>query len=194
MFSLNLWLTFAQNIDMKKIFYPALAILIMGASAFTFVASQNWKVDEQYEIKFISDDPTGVFTDLKGEIVFNEKDLSTAMFKMRVDVNSINTGNAMQNKHAVSDKWFDAEKYPEIKFASRSVEKTEKGYVAHGILSMHGVDKEFDIPFNFERKENKGIFRGKFEVNRNDFKIGDPGNKASTVLKVELTVPVQSAE
>jgi polyisoprenoid-binding protein YceI len=182
--------TFVENYYMKKIFYPAAASVIILASAFTFVASQNWKVSEGYEIRFTSEDPSGVFTDLKGEIVFDEKDLSTAMFKMKVAVNSINTGNGMQNQHAVSPKWFDAEKYPEIKFASRSVEKTEKGYVAHGTMSIHGVDKEFDIPFVFENKGVKGIFRGKFDINRNDFKIGDPAGSASAVLKIDLTVPV----
>ena len=153
---------------------------------------KNWSIIDSYEVKFTSEDPSGVFTQLEGDVVFNPNDLAASYFNVSIDVNSINTGNGMQNKHAVSSDWMDAEKYPDIKFASRNIEATDKGYVAHGIMKMHGVEKEFDIPFKFEKNGDKGVFKGKFDVNRNDFNIGIPGKKAADVLQMEVTVPVST--
>ena len=175
---------------MKNWIYPAAAAIIVAASAFTLVEQRSWTIEDGYEIKFTSDDPTGVFTAMAGDIVFDENDLENSYFKVKVDVSSINTGNGMQNKHAVSENWFDAEKYPHIGFASRDIEKTDKGFVAHGTLSIHGVEKEMDLPFKFVGASGKGVFKSKFQVNRTDFNLGDPGNKASHVLQMEVTVPV----
>ena len=104
-----------------------------------------------------------------------------------LQVATINTGNGMQNTHAKSEKWFDAEKYPQIKFTSSEIVAAAAGYQAKGILEMHGVKKEITIPFTFKNN----IFNGAIEVNRNDFGIGDPNHqKVPPTLKVELNVPV----
>ena len=53
---------------MKKIIYPLAAIIILLASAFTFVQSQSWKIAENYSVKFDGGDPSGEFSGLKGNI------------------------------------------------------------------------------------------------------------------------------
>jgi len=176
---------------MKKLFIPILTAVLITGSAFTFITAQRWEIQDGYEIKFSSEDPNGVFTALSGDIDFNPKDLENSMFNVSVDVNSINTGNGMQNKHALSDDWFDAKTYPKIKFASKNIEKTDKGYIAHGKMKMHGVEKDFDMPFKYEGDSNKGVFTSKFKINRNDFNIGGPGKKASDVMDMELKVAVK---
>src|SRR3989344_785508 len=51
---------------MKKLFYPLLAIGLLGSSAFMSVTSApEWKIKDDHSIKFISDDPTGVFKTYK---------------------------------------------------------------------------------------------------------------------------------
>jgi len=76
-----------------------------------------------------------------------------------IDVTSINTGNGLQNKHAKSDEWFDAAKYAQIHFVSRSMARTGNGYQVTGDLDMHGVKKR--RPFSLPSKErHKGsIYR-----------------------------------
>ena len=93
---------------------------------------------------------TGVFSKMAGDVAFDANNLDASSFNVSVDVSSINTGNGMQNKHAVSDKWFDAETYPKITFVSKSFSKTDSGYEVTGSLTMHGVTKEFTMPFTFE--------------------------------------------
>jgi|SRR5882724_6578217 len=171
---------------MKKLFYPLAALILIAASAFTFFKGQDWTIGSNYSIKFSSSDPSGVFTGLKGAVSFDEKNLGGSKFDVTVDVASINTGNGMQNTHAKSAQWFDAEKYPVIKFTSSQISKSSEGYEAKGTLDLHGVQKEITIPFTF--KDN--TFSGSFQVNRNDFNLNPDNKKAGSDIKVEVSVPV----
>ena len=174
---------------MKKIALPFLIAATLLLSAFTAYNSMQWKIAEGYTIKFTSKDPSGVFTSLKGDIVFDAEKLADSRFDVSVDVNSINTGNGMQNKHAKSDKWFDAEKYPAITFKSSKISVAAEGFEALGILEMHGIQKEFTMPFKFEND----TFTSSFEVSRLDFKIGTMQGMSSHVpemLKIDISVPV----
>jgi polyisoprenoid-binding protein YceI len=172
---------------MKKVIYPLAAIIILFASAFTFVQSQNWKIAENYSVKFDGGDPSGEFSGLKGSISFDDKDLAGSKFDVALDVATINTGNGMKNTHAKSEKWLDATKYPTIKFTSSSIAKTAAGYEAKGMLDMHGVQKEISFPFTFDGK----VFAGSFEVNRLDYNINtaEPEH-GSAKFKVSVSVPV----
>ncbi len=79
---------------------------------------------------------------------------------------SIDTGIELKNKHAQSDKWFDAAKYPRITFRSKLVARTDTGFVVNGDLELKGVKKEITIPFGFRQYERQSQFYGKFKVNR----------------------------
>jgi polyisoprenoid-binding protein YceI len=172
---------------MKKLIYPAAAVALLFASAFTVIKSQDWKITEGYSIKFDGGDPSGEFSGLKGVISFDANDLANSKFNTSIDVASINTGNGMKNTHAKSEKWFDAAKYPTITFTSSSIAKTASGYTATGTLEMHGVQKPATIPFTFDGS----TFKGSFEVNRMDFNVNtaEPAH-GSQKFKVDITVPV----
>ena len=172
---------------MKKPIYLIATLLLIGASAFTFIQSQNWKVADGYSIKFDGGDPSGEFTGLKGTIQFDEKNLAASKFDMTLDVASINTGNGMKNTHAKGATWFDAEKYPTIGFVSSAITKTADGFEAKGTLDMHGVKKEITMPFTFANN----TFASNIEVNRMDFNLDDGKHpKMMPSLKVSINVPV----
>jgi polyisoprenoid-binding protein YceI len=175
---------------MNKLFYPVVAAFILAGSAFTLVTAQNWQIAQGYSITFSSSDADGIFKDFKGNIVFDEQNPAAGKFDVVVDVASINTGNGLQNKHAKSDEWFDAPKYPTIHFVSRSIVKSGNGYQVTGDLDMHGVKKSITIPFTFSKSAQGGAFAGSFTVNRNDFKIGKPGGDVGEQIKIDISVPV----
>jgi len=172
---------------MKKIMYPALAVAFIIASSFTLLVSQEWKITDNYSIKFDGGDPSGTFSGLKSTINFDPNDLATSKFDATIDVSTINTGNGMKNTHAKSEKWFDATKYPTIQFTSTSISKAATGYEAKGMLTMHGVQKEVIIPFTFDNN----VFKGTLSVNRLDYNVNtaEPNHGAST-FKVDIEVPV----
>ena len=174
---------------MKKIIFPVAIAATLLLSAFTILSSVNWKIAEGYSIKFTSKDPAGVFTSMKGSVAFDESNLAASKFDVTIDVNSINTGNGMKNSKAKGEEWFNAAKYPTIKFTSDKISKTASGYQAVGTLEMHGVKKQLTIPFTFSNK----TFTGSFDINRLDYGVGtDQGMSAhaSNILKVDVSVPV----
>jgi polyisoprenoid-binding protein YceI len=172
---------------MKKSIFPALAVLIIFLSAFTFIQTIDWKIGDKYSVKFDGGDPSGEFTGLKGTIQFDANNLAASKLDCSIDVASINTGNGMKNTHAKSDKWLDAAKYPVIRFTSKSIKKTAAGFEALGTLDFHGVQKEITLPFTFVNN----VFAGAFEVNRMDYNINtaepDHGGK---IFKISLNIPV----
>ena len=176
---------------MKKLLYPILAVLLLAGSAFTFITAQNWQIADGYNIGFSNDEAGGIFKDFKGSISFDENNPATAKFDVTVDVASINTGNGLQNKHAKSDEWFDAAKYPTIHFVSTKVAKTGAGYQVTGNLQIHGVTKPVSIPFTFKHTGAGASFAGSFTINRSDYGIGKPGGEVPEPVKLDISVPVK---
>ena len=170
---------------MKKLIFPIAIGATMLLSAFTVYTATNWTIASGYSIKFTSDDPSGAFTSLKGDISFNEKDLASSKFNVTIDASSINTGNGMKNSKAKGSSYFDVDKYPAIKYTSSKINKTANGYEAVGTLDMHGVQKPLTIPFTF----SNNTFTGSFSINRLDWGVGTAGH-AESVLKVDVSVPV----
>jgi polyisoprenoid-binding protein YceI len=166
------------------------AVLIMLLGAVRNASAQSWQITNKYLLQFSCNMTSGIFKDIKASILFDEQSLNTAKFNVNVDVASINTGNAMMNKHAKSDEWLDAVKYPAISFASKKIIKIGASYQVTGDLTVHGVTKEISIPFTFRRMDNSGIFTTNFTINRSDFAIGKPAGEVDEKININLSVPV----
>jgi polyisoprenoid-binding protein YceI len=164
-------------------------LLVLFVSLTTY--SQGWTILESHKVAFSNKDVSGTFDQISGTIVFDPANLASAKLNFKLKVESINTGNGLQNKHAKGDEWFHAEKYPYIEFESTKIEKTESGFKATGKLEMHGVKKDVSIPFTFVKKGNKGTFVAKFNVSRSEYNVGKKGNDVADVLKITATLPVQ---
>jgi len=174
---------------MKNLSILIATALLISTSAFTILNSIDWKVPtDNYTIKFSSADPTGIFKGLTGTIKFDEKDLENSKFDITIAVNTINTGNPMKNTHAVSPKWFDAVKYPNITFVSSKISATDKGFETTGTLTIKAASKEITFPFTFE----SNTFKAKFDIDRTEYDMGPnrPDGHASKVLSMELEIPV----
>lgn len=164
------------------------ALFVLALTTIT-VQAQNWKISEDYNIAFSNKDVSGVFKEMSGSIIFDATKLSSSKFDLKIKVESISTGNGIQNKHAKGEEWFNADKYPNIEFISSKIEKTETGYKAIGKIEIHGVKKDITIPFSFVKKGSKGTFVARFSVDRTDFGVGKKGNDVAETLKIVATIP-----
>ncbi len=174
---------------MKKVNYLILACLVLVLSAYTTVESTDWSIADGYTINFAGTDAEGVFASMSGDVQWDEANLAASSCALKIDVSSINTGNGMKNKHAKSDKWFDADAHPFIEFSSDSFTKTSSGYEAAGTLKMRGIEKEVIIPFTFE----DNTFKAMFSVNRLDYEVGSMKGmmkKVSNEIKLDVSIPV----
>jgi len=174
---------------MKSLNFVVLTAAVIVLSAFTIANSSQWKIADGHAIKFAGTDAEGIFKDLKGGVQFDADKPESSSFSFTVAVNSINTGNGMKNKHAVSPNWFDAEAHPNITFKSSSVSKDGTNYKVKGTMNIHGVAKVMNIPFSY----SNGKFTSKFSVNRMDFGVGTMkgmSKKVSNEIKLDVTIPV----
>src|ERR1043166_8312790 len=81
----------------------------------------------------------GHFRTFEVTLSSTKDDFSDAKIEMTADVKTIDTDNEMRDKDLKSANWFDAEKYPEIKFKSTSFKKMNGNkYLLTGDLTMHG--------------------------------------------------------
>jgi polyisoprenoid-binding protein YceI len=175
---------------MKKNWVLSLATGLGLTALFAFTFAQNWQITDKYNISFSSNDVAGIFKTFKGSITFDEQNPAASKFDVTIDVASINTGNGLQNKHAKGADWFDAAKYPVIKYTSKKIVKAGNAFQVTGDLQMHGVTKELSIPFTFKKAGNSGTFTGAFTVNRSDFQIGKPGGDVGETINIAVSVPV----
>lgn len=174
---------------MKKAFNAVLVVALISLSAFTIYSNANWQIKDGYSIKFSGTDVEGHFETLKGNITFDESDLASSKFDLEIDVRSIATGNWLKNRHAKSNKWFDADRYPTIHLTSTKIVKSPNGYTTEGMLEMHGIKKQVNLPFTF----NSNIFKASFSVNRIDYGVGTMegmSKKVSNKIKLEVLIPV----
>lgn len=114
----------------------------------------------------------GSFSGMTGEVDFQPNNLSSSIFDVCIDANSINTENEKRDNHLRNADFFEVETYPEICFESSSISKKSSGYIVKGMLTMHGVSKEIEIPFSY----NQNQLIGKFELDRVDYRVGDTGS------------------
>jgi polyisoprenoid-binding protein YceI len=172
----------------KSLFLMAMLLLVGGVFAFTQV--KTWKIGKDYSVEFSAKGVNGIFKTMSGTVNFDEAKLSESKFVFTIDVNSINTGNGLQNKHAVGDEWFNAEKYPNIKFTSSSFDKKESGYSVKGKLTVKDVTKEVTIPFTFTKSGNKGKIVSSFNIERSAYNVGKAGGDVGNTIKINVTIPV----
>lgn len=83
----------------------------------------------------------GQFKKWSGKALLDEKNLHNSQVELTIDAASIDTGDAKRDEHLRAPDFFDAAKYPEIKFKSSRITKAGKGYKLQGDLTIHGVTK-----------------------------------------------------
>lgn len=146
---------------------------------------------------------SGKFTSFSVNIVYDEADVAKSSVSANIKTASIDTGIEGRDKHLRTVDFFDAEKYPEITFQSKRVQKKGKSFLATGDFTMHGVTKEIVIPFTatgrFLNDKTKQISRGfqaKLALNRRDYGMtySNPSvpNFVGDVVNIDLAILVRT--
>jgi polyisoprenoid-binding protein YceI len=132
-----------------------------------------WKIDQAHsEVNFkvkhlVVSTVRGHFTNFNAEIESNKEDFSDAQIKFEAETNSINTKNEQRDAHLKSDDFFAAEKYPKIKFVSKSVKKiSDYELKVVGEITLRGITKEItlDVIYNGTVAGFGGIEVAGFEI------------------------------
>jgi polyisoprenoid-binding protein YceI len=168
---------------------PVLLLMTNYINGQTYIPiDQGSKVG--FEIKNFGLTTYGTFSGLKGSIEFNPKTLNTSQINVTVNTASVNTGNKSRDKHLREDDYFDVEKYPIISFVSTKI--IENKLLGHfsvtGNLIIKGNTKSIQFELTALESTQGYIFKGNFNINRRNFKVGSNSMTLSDDLKVTLNV------
>jgi polyisoprenoid-binding protein YceI len=143
----------------------------------------KWAVDKVHTNVIFSvshlvvSDVEGKFKSFDGSLESDKPDFSDAKIIFTVDVSSVNTDNDMRDNHLKSDDFFNASKFPQIKFESTSFQPTGGNkYKLSGNLTIRDVTKPvvFDVTFGGVANAMGGThagFKAKATINRFDYNL-----------------------
>ena len=137
----------------------------------------------------------GKFMDFDVQIAYDEADITKSSVSATIKAASIDTGIENRDKHLRTADFFDVEKFPEITFQSKRVEKKGNRLTAYGTFTMHGVSKEIAIPFNvtgkFTDPKDGDIsvgFASVLTLNRQDYGINWRNKDTPTFVGDEVEI------
>ena len=173
-------------------------------------AATKWALDKSHSlVKFsvthmVVSETEGTFKLFDGSMESSKPDYSDAKIAFTVDVNSINTDNEGRDKHLKGDDFFNAEKFPQMKFESTSfVPQDNNKYKLNGNLTIRDVTKPvtFDVTYGGSINTQKGAkigFKGTTTINRFDYNLKwDRATETGGLVvskEVEVTVKVELNE
>lgn len=121
-------------------------LLFLSATALALTA-QTYQIDSShsganFSVKHMMvTNVSGRFSNLKGAVTFDEKNLSKSSIEATVDIETINTNEPKRDAHLKSPDFFDVAKFPQMTFKSTKVYKAGGVTKADGDLTLHGVTK-----------------------------------------------------
>ena len=171
---------------MKALLTGASVILALVSTSF---AETNWVDDNTHtQVRFtvvhmLVTEVSGSFKDFAIKVSQPNDDFRSAQIEATIRTASVNTENEKRDNHLRSDDFFNAEKFPEMKFVSASFEKIgENRYRIGGNLTIRDVTKPLELDATYGGTitdpwgNTKAGFKATGTINRQDF--GVKWNKA----------------
>jgi polyisoprenoid-binding protein YceI len=160
---------------MKKLNTLVVAMLVAGVS----MAQSNWAIDKAHSnigfsvAHMVVSETTGNFKDFDAKVTTTADDFAGATVEFTAKTASVFTDNEKRDGHLKSDDFFNAEKFPELKFTGTLVKESGK-YILKGNLTIRDVTKavSFDVTYGGRVKAfggEKAGFKLNGKINRKDF-------------------------
>ncbi|MBS1933851.1 MAG: YceI family protein [Bacteroidetes bacterium] len=145
-------------------------------------------------------DVEGKFKSFDGWMESDKPDFSDAKIGFTVDVASISTDNDMRDNHLKSDDFFNAAKFPQMKFESTSFQSLGGNkYKLNGNLTIRDITKpvSFDVNYGGSVNAMGGThvgFKAKTTINRFDYNLKwDKTTEAGGLIvgkEVDITINI----
>jgi polyisoprenoid-binding protein YceI len=172
----------------------------------TIVPTGTWSVDPAHSKVGFAVKHMGIatvrgeFADFEGTLEIAE-DLSSARAYGTVKAESVDTSESQRDAHLRSPDFFDAERYPELRFESTSIEALDdEEFRITGRLTIHGVTNEIVLhadvqgtdtdPWGNERvglEVTGQLSRGDYEMKFNQV-LGSGNMLVADKVKLELDI------
>lgn len=178
------FLVFVECESLFMVMRVCLPLLGMLVCACGFAAPKTkWSLDKAhasltFTVKHMKvSNVSGSFSDFDVLLSSDSLDSSDLAVVATVKTKSLSTRNASRDAHLLGKDLLDADRFPEMKFESTAVEKTQDAFILSGKLTIKGITKSVRIPLVFggeyTNRDGKLVrgFSVKAELNRRDFGV-----------------------
>jgi polyisoprenoid-binding protein YceI len=143
----------------------------------------GWSVDKNHSsVSFsvahlVFSEVSGRFRDFDINVYGKKEDFTDATFSAVLKVDSLDTGNSRRDSHLRADDFFNAAKFPEIRFQSTSLEKSpDNTYKINGNLTIRDSTRSvtFDAVLKGMIKGSQGTtaaWKATLKINRFDYNL-----------------------
>ena len=178
------------NRIMKKLL--VLSFLLFPVVAFSQTAWKAVTYNVSFKIKNAGITVSGKFTGLVADIRFSPDKLNASHLKASVEAATIKTGINRRDEDLQAEKYFNTEKYKLIEVESVKLYKKGAQYAGEFKVTIKGVTKQLEIPFEFNQTSNDAEFKGTFTINRRDFGVGNKTLTMSEEADVSIYIKAKS--
>ena len=182
-------------------------LVTAGPSAPDGWIAGTWTIDPAHTtvgfvVRHLMSRVHGTFSEVSGQII-TRPDLSESATAATITVSSVRTGNEMRDNHLRSADFFEAERYPEMSFASTGLRPADGSWLMSGELTIRDVTKPVDLSVEFLGTDPTGLqgearigFSARGTISRRDFGItfglAADGTKIILADKVDIVLDVQA--
>ncbi|HEY7145372.1 MAG TPA: YceI family protein [Streptosporangiaceae bacterium] len=167
----------------------------------------TWTIDPahstvSFSVRHLMSRVRGTFSDVSGQIVTSAEPLGSTAAAV-IAVSSVSTGSQLRDDHLRSADFFDAERYPVMRFATGALRPADGCWVLSGELTIRDVTRPVDLEVDFLGTDPTGMqgeprigFCARATISRRDFGVtfglAADGTKIIVADKVDIVLDVQA--
>jgi polyisoprenoid-binding protein YceI len=167
----------------------------------------SWTIDPahsvvSFAVRHLMSRVRGTFSDVSGHITTGAGPAGSAATAV-IAVTSVSTGNQMRDEHLRSPDFFDAQRHPQMRFASQALRPAGAGWVLPGELTIRDITRPLDLAVEFLGTDPDGLqgeprvgFAARGSISRRDFGVSfglaADGSKVVVADKVEIVLDVEA--
>lgn len=128
-------------------------------------------VPQKTELNFVIDTRFGAAKGKFSNIAFSILDFQNKKARLEIDVNTIDTGNSLRDKHLRSDDFFDTANHPKAVFEVYSIKENGNVLMLSGKLTIKSIEKGLEFPVTMKDSPEAVQYTGEVELKRSEFGI-----------------------
>jgi polyisoprenoid-binding protein YceI len=153
-----------------------LATLVLSLFTLVPVAADPIRVagtDVRFTVtKLGYEDVVGHFREFNADIRYDAANPERSVVQWRVRIASVETGATNRDRSLQMPEYFDAARYPEMTFMSRSVRRiSDDALQVTGDLTIRGITKQITIPVRASTQQGRRTFVTDFTLDRYDYDV-----------------------
>ena len=195
---------------MKRTLLSTSAIAFASLTIAAGPAPEVWNVDVphtgiEFSVNHFFTPVSGKFDNYEIDLTFDRENPANSQVAVRIDVNSVNTGNERRDNHLRTEDFFGADRFGEITFASETVRAVgDDMLIATGPLTIKDRTHQVELPIRIlgvrdipaEMQEMLGGvtqiagFHAELEIDRSDYDVGTGSWAANLVVGHEVSIEI----